>query len=314
MFHKVPNPKRLRNSLLILSSICWAAGCAKDQPSQRCAALPDNEMVWVKPGTFVQGEHPHYKEEGPPKLVPVSGFWMSSHEVTNVEFARFIAATGYVTIAERPFSTADGQVNSPAGSAVFRVPTPQDEQWWHFVPGASWRHPAGPGSEIEGADREPVVHIAFGDALAYARWRGLDLPTEKQWEYAARGGEDELPSVVTKSGTPSANYYQGVFPVRDTAADGFASKSPVGCFDPNAFGLYDMIGNVWEWTTDVGTRAGSVEEVGVIKGGSYLCAANYCARYRPAARQFQERSLGTDHIGFRLVDNNKPAPDRKAGD
>lgn len=154
----------------------------------------------------------------------------------------------------------------------------------------------------------PVVQIAYQDAQAYARWAGKQLPSEEQWEYAARGGAPELPEPLGPDGKPQANYYQGVFPVRDQGTDGFLGRAPVGCFKPNGFGLYDMIGNVWEWTTAAGDRPGASEPVNVIKGGSFLCAANYCARYRPAARQFQERGLGTDHIGFRLIDTRRLPP------
>jgi formylglycine-generating enzyme required for sulfatase activity len=153
-----------------------------------------------------------------------------------------------------------------------------------------------------------VVQIAWQDAQAYARWAGKQLPTEAQWEYAARAGAAALPEPVDAKGQPQANYYQGIFPVKNLGTDGFAWRAPVGCFKPNGFGLYDMIGNVWEWTSSSGARADAGEPVNIIKGGSYLCAANYCARYRPAARQFQERGLGTDHIGFRLVDTAKPGP------
>jgi formylglycine-generating enzyme required for sulfatase activity len=176
------------------------------------------------------------------------------------------------------------------------------------VPGAQWRHPSGPQESIVGRDHEPVVQIAWQDAEAYARWVGKELPSEEQWEYAARAGGAALPEPLDTKGQPQANYYQGVFPVKNLNSDGYIGRAPVGCFKPNAFGLYDMIGNVWEWTSARGSRADASEPVNVIKGGSYLCAANYCARYRPAARQFQERGLGTDHIGFRLVDVTKAEP------
>lgn len=258
----------------------------------------------VKGGTFTKGENPRYPEEGPARQVSVSDFRIGTTEVTNAQFARFVAATDYVTMAEREppaLPEAPPDMLKP-GSAVFRVPTSDNPSWWAWVPGAQWRHPTGPGSTIEGRDNDPVVQVAYNDAQAYARWAGMRLPSEEEWEYAARAGSISLPEPTDQAGKPQANYYQGVFPINDTGADGYSSRAPVGCFAPNAFGLYDMIGNVWEWTTTVGSRPDASEPVGIIKGGSFLCAANYCARYRPAARQFQERGLGTDHIGFRVVD------------
>lgn len=253
------------------------------------------------------GEDARYPEEGPARSVTVRGFWIDSHEVTNSQFARFVRATGYRTLAER---TPPVQPDTPRemrvpGSAVFAVPDEADPRWWRWVVGAQWRHPSGPGESIHGHEREPVVQIAYEDAQAYARWAGKDLPSEAQWEYAARGGGPALPEPVAADGAPTANTYQGVFPVRNLATDGYVGRAPVGCFPPNGYGLYDMIGNVWEWTQ---SAEAPPSERRVIKGGSYLCAANYCARYRPAARQFQERGLGTDHIGLRLVDNRRPPP------
>lgn len=259
-----------------------------------------DEMVWVPSGTFRMGEDARYPEEGPTRIVSVPGFWMSANEVTNREFATFVKATGYRTIAER----TPPDFPEP-GSAVFRAPTGDDHRWWRWETGASWRSPAGADDSIKGRDRDPVVQIAFEDAEAYARWKGHSLPSEEQWEFAARGGGPTLPEPVDAGGTPQANYYQGSFPSRDIGLDGYRSRSPVGCFPPNRYGLYDMIGNVWEWTGSADPRAPGTR---TIKGGSFLCAANYCARYRPAARQFQELGLGTDHIGFRLVDTKRAPP------
>lgn len=247
------------------------------------------------------GADPRYVEEGPAHGQHVAAFGIARHEVTNEEFARFVAATGYRTVAERPppgLPGAPPEMSLPGG-AVFRVPTKVDPSWWRWVPGAQWRRPDGPGSTIVGRPADPVVQVAYDDADAYARWSGARLPNEAEWEYAARDPKrrtDSTGAPLTGTGLPAANHYQGVFPVRDTGEDGFTGRSPVGCFPANAQGLYDTIGNVWEWTSTSGKRG-----TGVIKGGSYLCAANYCARYRLAARQFQERGLGTDHIGFRVA-------------
>jgi formylglycine-generating enzyme required for sulfatase activity len=278
-----------------------------------CTGIASDAMVWVPGGSFIMGHDPRYPEEGPPRQVTVKGFWMDAHEVTNSQFAAFVAATGYVTLAERPppaLPDAPPEMRLP-GSAIFAAPEPGNPAWWRWAVGAEWRHPAGPGTDIAGQDRAPVVQIAYEDALAYAKWAGKDLPDEDQWEYAARGGSAAaLPEPVDGAGKRQANYWQGVFPAKDTGEDGFRGRAPVGCFSANPYGLHDMIGNVWEWTSTAGSRADAAEPVGVIKGGSFLCAANYCARYRPAARQFQERSLGTDHIGFRLIDTRRPPPPR----
>ncbi len=298
---------------LLLASAVLAA-CGEAPPTQptanSCKGLASDAMVWVPGGTFIMGEDPGYPEEGPPRAVRVEGFWMDAHEVTNAQFAAFVAATGYVTMAERTPPALPGA--PPAmlqpGSAVFRVPTQDDPAWWRWAAGAQWRDPSGGKAGSAGQERHPVVQVAYEDALAYAAWAGKQLPDEAQWEYAARAGSRGLPEPVDAAGKPQANYYQGVFPERDLGTDGFTGRAPVGCFAANGYGLHDMIGNVWEWTRTPGERADAREAVGVIKGGSFLCAANYCARYRPAARQFQERGLGTDHIGFRLIDTRRPPP------
>jgi formylglycine-generating enzyme required for sulfatase activity len=265
-----------------------------------CGGIAKRKMVWIEGGTFTMGEAARYREEGPPRTVTVEGFWISSTEVTNAQFAEFVETTGYRTEAERDppqLAGAPPEMREP-GSAVFRIPTPDNPNWWQWVPGADWRHPNGPGSSIEGRDNDPVVQVTYNDALAYARWAGASLPTEEQWEFASRAGGAALPEPLDQDGKPQANYYQGVFPARDIGTDGYTTRAPVGCFEANAFGLHDMIGNVWEWTT---SQPAAGQPTNVIKGGSFLCAANYCARYRAAARQFQERDLGTDHIGFRVV-------------
>lgn len=265
-------------------------------------------MVWIDGGSFLMGAEARLPEEGPPKDTTVNGFWISRTEITNAQFAKFVEETGYVTEAERPPPVpgdAPEALQRP-GSAVFRVPTPENRNWWIWMEGAQWRHPDGPTSDLTDRAKHPVVHVTYEDARAYAGWKGLSLPTEAQWEYAARAGQPTLPEPRDLDGSAMANYYQGAFPMRDTGDDGFVSRAPVGCFKPNAFGLHDMIGNVWEWTSS-GSESG--KRINIIKGGSYLCAQNYCARYRPAAKQFQERDLATDHIGFRVVDNRRPAPE-----
>lgn len=247
--------------------------------------------------------------------VTVAAFSIDRFAVTNAEFAAFVAATGYVTDAERNPNPADYPDIPPAelapGGAVFnRTDTPaevgEETRWWQFVPGANWRHPEGPGSTIAGKDSYPVVQVSYNDALAYAHWRGRDLPTEEQFEFAARGGLDGKVYAWgddrTPGGKPMANTWQGQFPAVDTGADGFAGLAPDGCFPPNGYGLYDMIGNVWEWTgTAANDGVSTPRMLRIIKGGSFLCSPNFCHRYRPAARQSQESNFSSVHIGFRTV-------------
>ena len=289
--------------LLLIASLAACSqntGDEADIAASICLDPADGSRVTIPGGNFTMGENPRYPEEGPPRNVTVPDFAIDAHEVTNAQFAAFVDATGYETVAERPPPIVPGapaEMSEP-GSAVFHTPDANDRRWWRWVPGANWRHPEGPDSSIEGRDNLPVVQIAYEDALAYADWAGGTLPNEAQWEYAARADAPANTLPVDQDGAPTANFYQGVFPQRDLGEDGYRTRAPVGCFAPNSHGLYDMIGNVWEWTADPDRRApGSA----VIKGGSFLCAANYCARYRPAARQFQERGLGANHIGFRLV-------------
>jgi formylglycine-generating enzyme len=297
-------------------------------------------MVSIPGGSFKMGSERHQPEERFSHIVRVAGFWIDRHEVTNAQFRQFVDATGYVTIAERspdpaPANGTTFDLQAP-GSAVFVQPKTaraggQLSQWWQYVEGANWRQPTGPGSSIAGQDNHPVVHVTYDDAQAYAKWRGRSLPTEAQWEFAARGGrdgEDDWSSAFDADGKPIANTWQGIFPVVNTNDDGFAGAAPVGCFKPNGYGLYDMIGNVWEWTSDwyrsghpreaavnpAGPHLASIRVAAdqaasrVIKGGSYLCAMNYCSRYRPAARQPQEVDLSTVHLGFRTVLNMPNQP------
>jgi formylglycine-generating enzyme len=300
-------------------------------------------MEWVPGGSFRMGSEAFYPEERPVHRVSVDGFWIDRYPVTAAEFRRFVRATGYVTVAERPLDPGDYPDADPAllkpGALVFRqTPGPVDltdyRHWWRYVPGASWKRPAGPGSTINGRDRHPVVHVACEDAEAYAAWAGKELPTEAEWERAARGGlenavfawgDEHLPG-----GRPAANTWQGEFPWQNLVLDGYAGTSPVGSFPPNGYGLFDMTGNVWEWTSDFYTprhpdeaakaccvpsnprvtassESFAVGEPGehiprrVIKGGSHLCAPNYCLRYRPAARQPQAVETSIAHLGFRCV-------------
>jgi sulfatase modifying factor 1 len=305
---------------------------------------PDTAGIALVPdGTFRMGAEDFYPEEGPVHRVSVDAFRIDRAPVTVAEFRRFVKATGYVTVAERPLDPADYPDADPdllvPGSLVFR-PThgPVDlrdvSNWWQYVPGARWDRPEGPGSDTYSRAKHPVVHVAHEDAEAYARWAGKELPTEAEWERAARGGLEgvayEWGDDQEPGGRAMANFWQGEFPWRNDLRDGFAGTSPVGSFDPNGFGLHDMTGNVWEWTADffaprhpgevakaccvphnprVASADGSFAagEPGahiprrVIKGGSHLCAANYCLRYRPAARQGETVDTSTSHIGFRCV-------------
>ena len=286
-------------------------------------------MIRIPGGTFRMGSEDFYPEEAPVQEVPVDEFWIDEHAVTAAQFRRFVRETGYVTVAERPLDPADYPDADPEllvpGSLVFRGtpgPVPLDDVrvWWEYVPDASWRRPGGPGTTINGRDRHPVVQVAYEDAEAYAAWAAKELPTEAEWEYAARGGlegaafawgDEHFPG-----GRPQANTWQGEFPWQNLKLDGFAGTAPVGSFPPNGYGLYDMCGNTWEWTSDW-FRGGAAADAPpccappslpgerfprkVIKGGSYLCAPNYCLRYRPSARQGETTDTSTGHIGFRCV-------------
>jgi formylglycine-generating enzyme required for sulfatase activity len=301
-------------------------------------------MVWIPGGAFQMGSANFYPEERPVREITVDGFWMDCDEVTNDEFAKFVAETNYVTVAERPLNAEDypGALaeNLVPGSMVFQKQTGAVDlrdfrNWWAWVPGTSWRYPKGPDSSLEGLGRYPVVHVAYEDVETYARWAGKELPTEAEWEFAARGGlngaiftwgNEEFPD-----GKAMVNSWQGEFPWQNLLIDGHEGISPVGSFPPNGYGLHDMAGNVWEWTSDWYEPRGSNPMVKsccmgstnprvvspeksydvhqpqiriprkVVKGGSHLCAPNYCFRYRPAARQPQMIDTGMAHIGFRCV-------------
>ncbi len=250
-------------------------------------------FIDIPGGGFIMGADPLYPEEGPPQRVFVSPFRLQIHEVTNDQFAEFVAATGYVTEAERN-----------GGSARFiETPTPENlMSWWRLDPGASWKTPEGEGSDLEGLAYHPVVHLSLNDARAYAKWAGGRLPSEVEWEYAASLGlfdpEDPLSGMRDPDGEARANIWTGLFPVMDTGKDGFTGLAPVGCFKPGRTGAYDMIGNVWEWTeTPFGPDIPRV----TIKGGSYLCSDSYCRRYRVAARDSMEMDFSSSHVGFRIV-------------
>lgn len=286
---------------------------------------PHSGMVWVPGGRYTMGDTV-YPEEGPFQQVDVAGFWMDRHEVSNSEFAAFVKATSYVTDAERALDARSHpdipSVMRQPGAMVFVMPHEVHDmsdvsQWWHFIPGANWRHPAGPGSSIDGHENFPVVEVTYNDALAYARWKGRDLPSEQEWEWAARGAD---PKAHPDHEQPkNANTWQGIFPVINSGEDGFVGLAPSGCYAPNRLGLYDMIGNAWEWTKSVYTPDHAAAEgytlppdaapqpgardaiTYTIKGGSFLCAPNYCVRYRAGAREGQEGDLGASHLGFRTI-------------
>ena len=318
--------------------------CESDPTATETRVLRHPEMTWIPGGTFTMGSDKHYVEEAPAHPVTVSGFYMDVHTVTNGDFARFVARTGYITVAERPldplmYPGADPELAVPGG-LVFRKPdgpvSLRDmRQWWEYIPGACWRYPEGRTSSISGRVDFPVVQIAYEDAEAYAAWAGKSLPTEAEWEFAARGGlegatyawgEDFMPG-----GHHMANTWQGSFPWHNEGADGYEGLAPVRSFAANGYGLYEMIGNVWEWTADWYVHHHNAGEEGkacctprnprgperetsydsacasvriprkVLKGGSYLCAPSYCRRYRPAARYPQMIDTASCHIGFRCV-------------
>jgi sulfatase modifying factor 1 len=326
--------------------IAYLAATPTPRPSIERVGPPG--MRWIPGGEFTMGTDSDmaWPDEKPSHRVHVDGFWMDETEVTNAQFHRFVEAAGYVTTAEQPPELEEVMRQSPPGtpppppeklvpgSLVFTPPpgpVPLDDvsRWWSWTPGADWRHPEGPGSGIEGKDDHPVVHVSWYDAVAYARWAGKRLPTEAEWEFAARGGLEGKP-YVWGDAKPSetavfANLWQGEFPHRNTAADGYARTAPVRSFRPNGYGLHDMAGNVWEWCSDwywrdlYRQRAGQAlidnptgptpsadptqpfAPLRVQKGGSFLCNDSFCSRYRPSARHGNSPDTGMSHVGFRCV-------------
>ena len=299
-------------------------------------------LVWIPGRTFTMGSNDHYPEEAPAHPVKVDGFWIEATPVTNRAFSAFVKATGHVTVAEKAPDPKSYPGALPgmlrAGSLVFTQPKTVSgsdiAQWWTFKFGATWRRPLGGLSDLRGKLDHPVVHVAYADALAYAEWAGLALPTEAEWELAARGGLDDTEYAwgedLMPDGVAMANTWSGTFPTLSTKPKGQERTSAVGSFPANGYGLYDMIGNVWEWTTDFWSirhpepathsccipsnpRGGAIEASydprqpdiriprRVLKGGSHLCAPNYCRRYRPAARHAEPEDTSTSHVGFRCV-------------
>jgi formylglycine-generating enzyme required for sulfatase activity len=312
----------------------------------KAAATDTSGMVRIPGGTFRMGSDEHYPEEAPAHRVSVGPFWMDRHAVTNADFRRFVAATGHVTLAERPANPDDYPGAKPEllapSSVMFRkadgpVDLRDHYNWWIYVQGADWRHPRGPASSLQGLWQHTVVHIAYEDAEAYARWSGKQLPTEAEWEFAARGGLDGAEFAwggeLTPGGRQMVNNWQGEFPWQNFVEDGFEWTAPVGAFPPNGYGLHEMTGNTWEWTTDWYQDHGKIRKAcctinnprggdpdgsydprnpgvtiprKVMKGGSYLCAPNYCRRYRPAARMPQAIDTSTCHLGFRCIVRDTP--------
>jgi len=261
-----------------------------------------NAVVTIPAGTALIGSDRGYPEERPQRQVTVAAFEMDATEVTNAQFSVFVSETKYTTSAEKMQPGFNA-----SGAAVFVPPDTANPSWWRFVEGANWKHPEGPKSTIDGRENDPVVQVSYADAKAYAAWAGRTLPSETQWEYAARAGGNTRyvwGENRTIDGVEQANTWQGAFPIQNTNEDGYFGRSPVGCFTPNKFGLYDMIGNVWEWTDTV-YKQSEIEPTYLLKGGSFLCSENFCRRYRPAAKQPQEAGFPTNHIGFRTVSKSQ---------
>lgn len=318
---------RLSRCILYMVSLLGLGGCSNSDVPLVCLPLNEaNQTINIAGGEFKFGDNRYYPDEGPVKNVRVGDFNIDKTEVTNSQFQKFVDATGYITAAEKGLSAEDFPNIPPEfrvpGSMVFVAPKSDEisspATWWQFVPGANWKNPEGPSSSIKDKGAHPVVQIIHSDARAYADWAGRRLPTEVEWEYASRGGLDgasyswgeESPN----AGKSKGNTWQGRFPYQNINEDGFIGSSPVGCYAANGFGLYDMTGNVWEWTDtpyspdrkrDYGKDGYDPQQPGIkvktLKGGSFLCSDNYCQRFRPAARQAQDITLASSHIGFRTA-------------
>lgn len=330
-----------------LASVLIMTSCSPEKISSDTDETPAG-MVWIPGGEFTMGTNDEraYHHERPAHRVKVDGFWMDKTEVTNGQFKKFVDATGYITVAEREPDWEELKKQLPpgtprphdslmvSGSLVFSPPEGPVKlndysQWWVWKPGANWRHPGGKGNDLSGLSEHPVVHVAHEDAVAYCNWAGKRLPTEAEWEFASRGGRESKPFDLAVDLAPggkfTANVFQGSFPYRNLRQDGYETSAAVRSFEPNGYELYDMIGNVWEWTSDLyrpdyfNTLANSGVAVNprgpetafdpnepytikyVTKGGSYLCATDYCSNYRPTARQATAFDSGQSHIGFRCV-------------
>ena len=330
-----------------MSALCFVLALTAAASSAPPPPAPPG-MRWIPPGEFTMGtDNPNsMANERPGHRVQVAGFWMDETTVTNAQFERFVKATGYVTTAEKKPEWEELKKQVPPGtpkpdasqlvpgSLVYTPPdhpVPLDDManWWRWVPGANWRHPEGPTTNVRGRDNEPVVQVSWDDAVAYAKWAGKRLPTEAEWEYAARGGLEgkrfAWGDEFRPGGKYMANTFQGHFPDVSTPEDGFARRSPVKSFPANGYGLYDMAGNVWQWTSDwyradyfadLAHRGVAKDPKGppssldpndpyapkrVIKGGSFLCNASYCESYRPSARRGTPPDTGSEHVGFRCV-------------
>ncbi|MES2773792.1 MAG: formylglycine-generating enzyme family protein [Bacteroidota bacterium] len=314
------------------------ASSAQTKNKTTAAKTGNKGMRWIAGGTFKMGSN-DFDDSKPVHAVAVRGFWMDESEVTNTQFEKFVKATGYISVAERKLNPADypgvPEDKLVPGSAVFtppaqKVPLHDPLQWWQYVAGASWRHPLGPESSIAGKENEPVVQVCYEDAAAYARWAGKRLPTEAEWEFAAKAGKTNTPyywgNQLKPAGKWVANIFQGSFPDANSNEDGFAYVAPVKTYAPNAFGLYDMDGNVWEWCSDLyrpdyykqspannpkGPKDSyDPEEPGAVKhvqrGGSFLCSDQYCIRYKAGSRGKGETSSASNNLGFRCVKDATP--------